>query len=289
MKKLNILATTDDGYLSRNFEILCSNLSAQGHNVYRVAPLQNKSCISAALESPATGKFNFTVKDDKFLVVDATPSDCVHFAKAYFKDTKFDLCVSGINFGENTGIHSLHSGTVMAAITASSYGIPSIAVSSAHTTNDVSFDKAYEDSIFSILSKLIKVLLKLSKPLYFKDDKNAVVLNFNIPAAIYKNPIACISSTTSYKMSISSISEGDSGSVAQVSSELQPAMYGDSTLLSLGHPTITILSQRLDVAGIPQNFTNALLETSILLDTQNDTTYGQCKSPISLYISSIRN
>jgi 5'-nucleotidase len=60
---------------------------------------------------------------------DGAPSDCVALATlGYFKE-KFDIVVSGINFGANLGHDVTYSGTVTAAMEAVIAGIPGVAVS----------------------------------------------------------------------------------------------------------------------------------------------------------------
>ncbi|QBG46305.1 5'/3'-nucleotidase SurE [Verrucomicrobia bacterium S94] len=64
------------------------------------------------------------------IAVDGTPADCVKLAVSFlYKDDPPDLVVSGINFGSNTGISVLYSGTVSAASEAAILGVPAIAFS----------------------------------------------------------------------------------------------------------------------------------------------------------------
>jgi len=66
----------------------------------------------------------------------ATPADTVqialnNFIRPNFWATGPDLVLTGINFGQNTGITTFHSGTTSAAVTAHQYGAPAIAFSEA--------------------------------------------------------------------------------------------------------------------------------------------------------------
>ena len=72
-----------------------------------------------------------------------TPADCVKFALGHFAthglstegagsaldQRPFDVCFSGVNLGENSGVSSLYSGTVAGAREAALWGVPGIALS----------------------------------------------------------------------------------------------------------------------------------------------------------------
>jgi 5'-nucleotidase len=71
--------------------------------------------------------------------VSGTPADCVKFAVGHFANyglddntivpEGFDVCFSGINVGENSGVSSLYSGTVAGAREAALWGVPGVALS----------------------------------------------------------------------------------------------------------------------------------------------------------------
>lgn len=77
-----------------------------------------------------------------------TPADCVKFALGHFAthglstegagsgldQRPFDVCFSGVNLGENSGVSSLYSGTVAGAREAALWGVPGIALSLRGTT-----------------------------------------------------------------------------------------------------------------------------------------------------------
>src|SRR3546814_5983457 len=66
---------------------------------------------------------------DGSLVVDDTPTDCVHLSRTGLADLKRDIVVSGINAGANLGDDTLYSGTVAAAMEGRHLGFAAIAVS----------------------------------------------------------------------------------------------------------------------------------------------------------------
>jgi 5'-nucleotidase len=97
---------------------------------------------------------------------DGSPAFVVrHCLRTLFNDSKPDLLVSGINYGENLGFNITCSGTVGAALEASSFGIPSIAVSLQtpveHHRSYVSQD--WSTAVF-FLNKFSKLLLEKPSP-----------------------------------------------------------------------------------------------------------------------------
>ena len=61
--------------------------------------------------------------------INGTPVDCVKLALSELAPWKPDLVLSGINGGLNAGTNVCYSGTVGAALAASTFGIPAIAIS----------------------------------------------------------------------------------------------------------------------------------------------------------------
>lgn len=130
---MNILLTNDDGYESGGLMLLCEKLSNMGHNVYVVAPAEQRSAFSHSvnlrhemvirkLESYCGAKIAY--------ISQGSPADCVKFAVAVL-GVKFDLLISGPNNGENAGNGVLYSGTVGAAEEGAICGIKSMALSRA--------------------------------------------------------------------------------------------------------------------------------------------------------------
>jgi len=73
--------------------------------------------------------------------VEGSPADCVKLALHQLLPQKPDLVVSGINAGENVGIHVLYSGTVAAAAEGALQGFPAVAVSLEYS-DQLDFDRA---------------------------------------------------------------------------------------------------------------------------------------------------
>lgn len=127
---MEILVTNDDGIDSPGLHNLANALCEIG-NVNVVAPAKQQSAVSHALtiEYPLRTS-SYHLNGSRFgTAVYGTPSDCVKLAIANLLDSKPDMVVSGVNFGRNTSINILYSGTVAAATEGMLVGIPSIAVS----------------------------------------------------------------------------------------------------------------------------------------------------------------
>ena len=140
-RKPRILVTNDDGVKSEKMHALAGALSQLGE-VFVFAPEVEQSGVSHAFtvrralrvqELPSEGGY-------KLFSLDGTPADCTKFALGHYAayglgDTSglgsgpFDVCFSGINAGENSGVSSLYSGTVAGAREAALWGVPGIALS----------------------------------------------------------------------------------------------------------------------------------------------------------------
>jgi 5'-nucleotidase len=133
---MRILVTNDDGVQSPGIRALAAALAHDGHDVFVVAPTDDRSGSGAAV-----GKL-YNVGPQPVITtewpelpgvpvhaIDAPPGAAVLVACLGAFGELPDVVVSGINPGANTGHLTLHSGTVGATLTAASYGIPGIAVS----------------------------------------------------------------------------------------------------------------------------------------------------------------
>ena len=100
--------------------------------------------------------------------VNGTPADCVKLAIEYLLPQKPDLVISGINRGANVGTDVLYSGTVSAAIEATIFGIPAMAVSLT-VQDDADFSFAAD-----FIKRILRVICQNNLP------KNTL-LNINVP------------------------------------------------------------------------------------------------------------
>ena len=112
--------------------------------------------------------------------MDGTPADCVKFALGHYATHglstegggpgAFDVCFSGINVGENSGVSSLYSGTVAGAREAALWGVPGIALSLRGTGD-------------SLLQTAIDFAVKTVKNGWFRQIPAGVFWNVNFPKA----------------------------------------------------------------------------------------------------------
>lgn len=151
-----------------------------------VAPEIQQSGIGHALTLFEPLRINQTILRDGTIGygVTGTPTDAVTMALFEIMDEKPDIMISGINTGFNIGKAELTtSGTIGAAIEASSFEIPTIAISQAVERDDIKFENGEIDVDFTfakkILKKLVKHVLKKGMP------EDCDLLNLNIPS----NPI----------------------------------------------------------------------------------------------------
>ncbi|HET9076632.1 MAG TPA: 5'/3'-nucleotidase SurE [Acidimicrobiales bacterium] len=131
---MRILVTNDDGIDSEGLAWLAGAVAAHG-DVTVVAPDREYSGASASLGAlnelrPEVRRARVDGVGEAW-TVSGPPALCVMFATLGVFDRAFDLVVSGINPGVNVGRSVYHSGTVGAALTARSRGLPAIAVSQA--------------------------------------------------------------------------------------------------------------------------------------------------------------
>lgn len=133
MKPL-ILVTNDDGYRSPGIRAAAEAVWDLGE-VLIAAPYQQQSGMGRAF--PRTADDGIIEQSEITVQGTAIPIYGVHGSPALaaahgileIAGRKPDLCISGINYGENLGMTVTCSGTLGAALEAVSHGVPAIAVS----------------------------------------------------------------------------------------------------------------------------------------------------------------
>ena len=168
---MRILVSNDDGYSAAGLEALVAALRGLGELTV-VAPEANHSGASNSLT--LSRPLSVRQAANGFLVVNGTPSDCVHVALTGLMDRLPDLVVSGINNGANMGDDTLYSGTVAAASEGYLFGIPAIAFSLV--------EKGWEhiESAARIARQVVE--RQIARPL-----GAPVLLNVNIPSRRYED------------------------------------------------------------------------------------------------------
>lgn len=157
--RTRVLIVNDDGFKSGNLRALAAALSKVA-DVFVFAPETEQSGVSQAFtvrrglcvkqvpvdETTPVATDGTKAWPYEFYSVSGTPADCAkfglgHFAKFGLESEpegcagvssaagKFDVCFSGVNVGENSGVSSLYSGTVAGAREAALWGVPGIALS----------------------------------------------------------------------------------------------------------------------------------------------------------------
>lgn len=125
---LRILLSNDDGIHAPGLKVLEEIARTLTDDIWIVAP---ESEQSGAAHSLTLGRPLRTRKlGEKTFSVDGTPTDCVMIAlNKLLTDRAPDLMLSGVNHGSNLGEDVTYSGTVAAAMEATLFGVPAIALS----------------------------------------------------------------------------------------------------------------------------------------------------------------
>ncbi|MDZ7289840.1 MAG: 5'/3'-nucleotidase SurE [candidate division KSB1 bacterium] len=165
----HILITNDDGIFAPGLYALYESLRIIA-DVSVVAPDSEKSAVGHAITISDPLRVTPFEKFGKFFghAVNGTPADCVKIAYYALLDRKPDMVVSGINYGSNTGINVIYSGTVSAATEGTILGIPSFSISLT-TFVDADFTFAAK-----FAAKLVPLILAHGLP-------KGTFLNVNVP------------------------------------------------------------------------------------------------------------
>jgi 5'-nucleotidase len=167
-----ILITNDDGIHSPGIQALQDVLTELG-DIIIVAPDTDNSAVSHSLTINRPLKVH-KLKENIYSL-NGTPADCVALGLKKILTKQPDLLVSGINAGANLGDDISYSGTVSAAIEATMYGIPSMALS-------VGGDPPYDFRAAMEIAHCMALKI-LNNPL-----PENTLLNINVPSGnSYKN------------------------------------------------------------------------------------------------------
>lgn len=186
MNNKRILVSNDDGINAPGLQALVAELVRQDFcTVCVCGPSGEQSGQSHAI---TLGKplacFPIIVPgaQQSFAVV-GSPADSVMLALngPIFEDPAFDLVISGINRGDNCGLHVIYSGTVGAAREAACKGVPSLAVS-LDNVRGKSIEEYAAASIYTVaLVKAVLGLLEGTEAAWLKEMIGCVI-NVNVPA-----------------------------------------------------------------------------------------------------------
>ncbi len=133
---MRVLVTNDDGVGAPGLQFLAEAVAAAGHEVVVVAPAGECSGSGASIgRLHRKGPIACTevewprLPDVRVYALDAPPAATVYAGALGTFGPPPDAVASGVNPGLNYGHLVLHSGTVGAALTAATLGIPGVAVS----------------------------------------------------------------------------------------------------------------------------------------------------------------
>jgi 5'-nucleotidase len=127
-RRLRILVTNDDGIAAPGIRLLEKVARQLSDDVWVVAPETNQSGASHSL----TMRRPLRIRElsPRRFAIDGTPTDCVMLAlQSIIKGTPVHLVLSGINHGGNLGEDVTYSGTIAAAMEATLFNVPAIALS----------------------------------------------------------------------------------------------------------------------------------------------------------------
>ena len=240
---MHILITNDDGIHAIGIKVLVDAALARGHKVLVAAPAQQCSANSQHITLSKPLLVN-PVKWENVNAysIDGTPADCARLAPC-LTDEKIDVCISGVNRGENTGAGIYYSGTVAAARDAAMMYIPAIAVSLMFGGTDRGLKKIAEVAV-----QMAEKIEKLTFP-------RCGVLNINGPKGEpenWKAPVVCPISSSyfldTYQKRTSPLGQmyfwlGQEGNEADAIHMETHAPGTDAYMLAQGHITLSMLGE----------------------------------------------
>jgi 5'-nucleotidase len=132
MKPL-ILITNDDGIFSPGLKAAAEAAKHLGDLLIAAPRFQQTSMSRAFPKGDDIGKIEsvqIQLSDSKYpaYAIYGSPAQVVSHAILEIVPRNPDLCISGINYGENLGTSLFPSGTIGAALEANTYGIPGLAI-----------------------------------------------------------------------------------------------------------------------------------------------------------------
>ena len=123
-----ILITNDDGINAPGLKVLERVAKSFSRDVWVVAPETEQSGAGHSLT--LSRPLRHRALSRRRHAVNGSPTDCILFAlKQVLVDRPPDLVLSGVNRGGNLGEDVTYSGTIAAAMEATLFGVPAIAMS----------------------------------------------------------------------------------------------------------------------------------------------------------------
>ena len=180
------LITNDDGILSPGLLALSEAVSDLGELLIVAPSFQQTGMGRSFPQGESIGiieEKTLMVNDDptKSYGINGSPAQAVAYGILELSHGKPDLCLCGINYGENLGLSLTCSGTLGAAFEAHSQGIKALAFS-IPTSLSKQHSESFEEIDWTPIKKVIrKILIKILKEGF---PENADILNINFPELI---------------------------------------------------------------------------------------------------------
>jgi 5'/3'-nucleotidase len=128
---MRILVTNDDGVNAEGLKV-CEEIARKlSDDIWVIAPEYDQSGVSHSLS--LNDPLRLRELEERHFAVRGTPTDCVIMGARHLLPAPPDLVLSGVNRGRNAAEDVLYSGTVAGAKEACVLGIPSFALSQAHS------------------------------------------------------------------------------------------------------------------------------------------------------------
>ncbi len=176
---VKVLVTNDDGFLSPGLRLLCNAVSRIPNvdvNIVVPEKPQSAGSLAVTLHKPIR-VWRTELEGIKMNIISGRPCDAVIYAFSVLGD--FDLVLSGVNMGDNTGLQALlASGTVCSCMYAFiAKGVPGIAFSmylkSSFSPND--------EILVRIIEEVIRFVLER------RGIDPIAVISVNFPSTISRN------------------------------------------------------------------------------------------------------
>jgi 5'-nucleotidase len=245
--QVHAVVTNDDGIDSEGLRMLACAAVQAGWDVVVAAPDRQASGSGAAMTAVQAGG-QVIVERRKLAGIEAVPAYAVQAAPGFIAFTAVrgafgrrpDYLLSGINLGPNTGQAVLHSGTVGAAMTAATYGVPAAAFSL--DASDEADPEQWRPAS-AVASEILPALQSVPP---------GIVLNINVP----RRPVHRIRGIRRARLAAAgavqlSIGEAATGyvNVTMAASGEQPAPGTDSAMLAAGYVAVTALRPVCEVTS----------------------------------------
>jgi len=269
---VRILVTNDDGVDAVGLHVLAQRLVDLG-DVVVAAPDREYSGAGAAV-----GTLHLIRPEVRRVALDGVPEAwsvtgppalCVMFARLGVFGEAFDLVVSGINPGANSGRAIYHSGTVGAALTARNGGVSGLAVSQAVADYGVEgqgWDEMLADQCWDSAAE---VGARVAEAILAALPRDPVVINVNVPnrpldemAGWRRTEVALLPPRTLASAALTpKVGHDDAFDVQmQWGDPIELPDDTDSGAVEAGYISVTPLSRMLDDAS------EGLVEVSAALD-----------------------